>query len=345
MKKSILVVDDEELDRELLRQVFESDYNMIMASNGKEALAQLAKHSGQIVIILMDLAMPVLNGYQVLQVLRTSESYRSIPVAMITAADSQDLAVACYTMGAVSVINKPFSPKIVRKQINNIIDMYQENVHLKENLTYKLQKINSYYSNLVDAISSIAEFRGYGSGNHMRNIKAFTKILGQTYMKLFPESKLTPEKIELIALASSTHDIGKIAIPDSILLKTDALTSDETEILKSHTTKGCEILAHLSPNSELFQVSYDICRFHHERFDGNGYPDGLSGDKIPLSAQLVSIAHAYASLIEDQVDKKHVNRGTAFKMIMGNKGEFSPNLLKCFEQSRESIEAFLDSEQ
>lgn len=345
MKKSILVVDDEELDRELLRQVFESDYNMIMATNGKEALAQLAKHSGQIVIILMDLAMPVLNGYQVLQVLRTSESYRSIPVAMITAADSQDLAVACYTMGAVSVINKPFSPKIVRKQINNIIDMYQENVLLKENLTNKLQKINSYYSNLVDAISSIAEFRGYGSGSHMRNIKAFTKILGQTYMRLFPESKLTPEKIELISLASSTHDIGKIAIPDSILLKTDALTPDEKEILKSHTTKGCEILAHLTPNNELFQVSYDICRFHHERYDGNGYPDGLSGDKIPLSAQLVSIAHSYVSLIEDQVDKKHVSRGTAFTMIMGSKGEFSPKLLKCLEQSRESMEAFLDSEQ
>ncbi len=343
MKKSILVVDDEELERELLRQIFEGDYHVILAANGKEALIQLSKHYDEIVIILLDLSMPVLNGYQLLQVLHASEAYRKIPVAMVTAADSQELEIACYTMGAVSVINKPFSTKVIRNQIDNIIEMYESSRKIKETLTEQLRKSNMFFGGLIDAVSSIAEFRVYESGVHVNRIRGLTKILAEEYMKKFPEAGLTADKIDMIVQASAVHDIGKIAIPDSILLKPGPLNDEEWQIMMSHTTKGCEVLSLIAgQDDEHFKTYYDICRSHHERYDGNGYPDGLAGDNIPLSAQLVSIAHTYDSLISERVYKKATDKNIAYKMIIGGKcGAFSPKLLQCFEHSKRAIETFV----
>lgn len=345
MKKSILVVDDEELERELIRQIFEADYNVIMASNGKDALIQLSRHYNEIVIILLDLSMPVLNGYQVLQVLNASELYRSIPVAMITATDSQDLAVACYAMGVVSVINKPISVKVVRKQINNIIDIYENSKQTEKNLTNRLARMNYFYGNLVEAICSIAEFRAYESGTHVKRMKALTKIVAEEYMNMYPESGLTHEKIEVLVQAAAIHDIGKIAIPDGILFKTSTLTKEEEQVLMSHTTKGCEIISTFADQGdESFKISYDVCRYHHERYDGNGYPDGLAGDSIPLSAQIVSIVHEYENLISERIYKQAYDKKTAFdKIISGKCGSFSPNLLHCFQHAKSKIEALTNA--
>ncbi len=227
MKKSILIVDDSEMERDLLYQMFQNDYEVLVAKDGKEAIIQLNKNYKNIVIILLDLMMPVLNGYQVLQVLKASPVFKDIPVAMVTANADLSIETACYTMGAMSVIHKPFVAKVVRKQVDNIIEMYEHSLKLKLTINEQLEKLNTYYNTLTDVISNLVEFRDSGSGTHINRVKVMTKIMAESYMELFPETKLTKDDIDTIVRASAIHDIGKIFIPDSILLKPTALTEEE----------------------------------------------------------------------------------------------------------------------
>ena len=199
---------------------------------------------------------------------------------------------------------------------------------------------------LIDVVSNIVEFRDLESGEHVKRVKGLTRIMAEAYMELFPDSGLTQEKINVIVRASALHDIGKIAIPDGILLKPGKLSSEEFEIMKSHTTKGCKILKLLDmvQDNEQLQASYDICLYHHERYDGKGYPEGLKGDDIPLSAQLVSVVDVYDALVSERVYKKALDKDTAYHMIMDGKcGNFAPKLLKCMEYARTRIEGFADS--
>lgn len=346
MKKSILVVDDEELELELLRQIFESDYNVILASNGKEAITQLNKHYQDIVLILLDLVMPIINGYQVMQVLKASDAFKDIPIAMVTSNADQLSEISCYTMGAMAVIHKPFVAQIVHRQVNNIIDMYQSNLRLERSLNMQLTKLNNFYDHLTDGICNLVEFRDLESQTHTKRVKGLTKIMAETYQQLFPETGLFQEDIENIVHASAIHDIGKIAIPDNILLKPGTLTDEERQVMMTHTIKGCELLnlfVDIQEN-ELFRISYEICRYHHERYDGNGYPDKLSGNEIPLSAQLVSIVDVYDALISPRVYKEPFDKTTAYQMIMdGECGIFAPKILKSFQSAKNKIEKFADS--
>lgn len=352
MRKSILIADDEELSRELLKQMFEDDYNIILAKDGKEAIYELSRHVNDIAAVLLDLVMPVLNGYQVLQVLNAKRILDRIPVALITAQADPQVEVSCYTLGASAVISKPFVAQVVMTRVNNIIEMYNNAEMLKETIQHQQEeldiqkhKLDLFYEKLLDAMSNIVEFRNVESGTHIKRVKGLTKIMAQTYMTLFPESGLTQQKIDIIVRSSVTHDIGKIAIPDGILLKQGRLTEDERQIMMSHTTKGCECLNSLIDvqDSEQFSVSYDICRHHHERYNGKGYPDGLKGEAIPLSAQLVSIVDVYDALVSERVYKKPFDREKAYQMILdGECGAFSPKILYCFEKSKKAIEEFID---
>ncbi len=345
MKKTILIVDDAEMERDLLYQMFQNDYNVVMAKDGKEAITQLNKYYRDVVVVLLDLIMPVLNGYQVLQVLKASPVFKDIPVAMVTSNSDQAIETACYTMGAMSVIHKPFVAKVVRKQVDNIIDMYEHSLELKLTLNEQLEKLNTYYNNLTDAISNLVEFRDMGSGMHIKRVKIMTQIMAETYMDLFPEANLSQEDIDVIVRASAIHDIGKIFIPDTILMKPTALTEEERQVMMSHTTKGCEILDLLSDiqDQKQCQVSYDVCRHHHERYDGNGYPDGLIGDEIPLSAQLVSIVDVYDALVSKRVYKQPYSKKQAYQMIInGECGTFSPKIIQAFQHALLKIESFSD---
>lgn len=346
MRGTILIVDDDEMELALLNQIFEGEYNIMMARNGKDAIVQLNAHYNEVVIILLDLLMPVLNGYQVLQVLKSSDVFRDIPVAVITANTDQALEVSCYNMGAMAVIHKPFVAQVVRQQISNIVETYQCSLELKMDLNAQLTKLNAFNEHLIDAISNLVEFRDLESGAHIKRVKGLTRILAEEYALSYPDSGLTPESIDTIVRAAAIHDIGKIAIPDSILLKPGRLTEDERQVMMSHTTKGCEILSLLSSLQDLdqMQVSYDICRHHHERHDGNGYPDGLKGDEIPLSAQLVSVADVYDALTSDRVYKRAYSKEVSYNMILkGECGTFSPNLLSCLKNSKTKLEQFSDS--
>lgn len=346
MRNTILVVDDEELQIELLRQIFENDYNIVTAKDGKEAIFQLNKYYKEVVIMLLDLSMPVLNGYQVLQVLKSSPVFKDVPIAMVTASMETSLEISCYSMGAVAVIHKPFAAQNVRKQIDNIVEMYQNSLQLKMTLNEQTEKLNMFYENLTDTISNLVEFRDLESGTHIKRVKEFTRLMAEAYAELYPDEGLTNEDIITISRASAMHDIGKIAIPDSILLKPGALTDEERQVMMSHTTKGCDILGCLKgvQDTEHLKVCYDICRYHHERYDGNGYPDKLKGDAIPLSAQLVSIVDVYDALVSNRVYKRAYSKQVAYNMIMeGECGVFSPKILNSFKRARKKIEKFSDS--
>lgn len=352
MRNSILIVDDDELNREMLKLIFEKEYEVIVAGDGKEAITLLVKHMNEIAVILLDLIMPVLNGYQVLKVLSSKKILDKIPVVLITSQNDEQTEFACYSLGASAVISKPFVPLTVRQRVNNLIEMYR-NADDLEGIVKKQQKelkeqgkrIEIFNDNLIDVISNIVEFRDLESGQHVKRVKGLTGIMAEACMELFPEFGLTKEKIDMIVRASALHDIGKISISDSILLKPGRLTADERKIMMSHTTKGCDILKLLDimQDDEQYQYSYDIVRHHHERYDGKGYPDGLKGDDIPLSAQLVSIVDVYDALVSERVYKSPFDKDTAYSMIInGECGVFGDKILKCFEYARQEIEAFSD---
>ena len=352
MRRTILVVDDEELNRELLRQMFESDrYNVITAQDGREAMLKLNTYADDIVIVLLDLMMPVVDGHQVLKAMNEEGILDKIPAVMITADTDQRTELSCYELGASAVINKPFVAQIVRKRVINLIENSQNKGRLEDILRYQSAKLseqqaklNEYYDNLLESIINIVEFRDLESGEHIQRVKGMTRIIAEAYMKLFPESGLTKEQMNVIVRASVVHDVGKIAVPDNVLLKPGRLTDEEREIMNSHTTKGCEILDKTNMvHDELFKASYEIVRHHHERHDGKGYPDKLKGDEIPLSARLVSIVDVYDALVSERVYKKPFDKPTAYQMIVDGKcGQFSPELLKCLEYARGQIEAFAD---
>ncbi len=353
MRDTILIVDDEELNRELLRQIFEDQYEILMAKDGKEAIEALDNNADRIAVILLDLIMPVVSGYQVLQVLSARGVVSKIPVVLITANTNVQVAISCYTLGASDFINKPFVSQVVKKRIINTIEMYQNKETLEElvkdkNDELKMQhkRLERFYDKLMDVVSNIVEFRDLESGEHVKRVKGLTKIMAQAYMNLYPEAGLTEEKINTIVRASAIHDLGKISIPDGILLKPGRLTDEERQIMQTHTTKGCEILKLLGDvqDEEQFNASYEICRHHHERYDGKGYPDGLKEDEIPLSAQLVSVVDVYDALVCERVYKKPFDKETAYHMIInGDCGVFSPKLLRCLEASKEAMELFADT--
>lgn len=351
MRKSILIVDDEEMNRDLLKQMFEKDYNILLAEDGNQALELLGAHMDDIVIILLDLIMPVVSGYQVLDILKKQGIIDRIPVALITAQSDEQTELYCYTLGASAVIPKPFKENTVMQRVIHLIKTYQsadELAHKVERQRARLReqerKMELFNENLIDVVSNIVEFRNLESGEHVKRVKRLTRIMAETYMELYPDAGLTTAAINVIVRASALHDIGKIAISDRILLKPgpERLTDEEFEIMKTHTTKGCEILKLMDivQDNEQLQASYDICRHHHERYDGKGYPDHLVGEAIPLSAQLVSVADVYDALVSDRVYKKAFDKETAFQMIIDGKcGAFSPKMMECFKRARTRMEA------
>jgi putative two-component system response regulator len=352
MRDTILIVDDEELNRELLCQMFEGKYKLLTAADGREGIMLLGKHINEIAVILLDIVMPVVNGYQVLQVLHSRDIISRIPVVLITAQDDDQTELQCYQMGASALISKPFKAQTVIKRVDDIINMHQ-NVEVlqqqvktqEDQLLEQQKKLEDFNERLLDVISNVVEFRDVESGEHIKRVKGLTRIMAKTYQAMYPEEHITDATIDIITKASAMHDIGKISIPDHILLKPGRLTDDEKQVMMSHTTKGCEILNMLASfqDEEQFKAAYDICRYHHERYDGSGYPDKLKGDQIPLSAQLVSVADVYDALVSDRVYKKAYDKDTAYEMIVTGKcGQFSPKMMACFEKARKAIESLAE---
>ena len=350
-RTTILISDDDEENRNYLKSLFQEDYTVAVTENGRQAMEFLMQNHQDVAILLLDVHMPVVDGRALLKVLKVKKVTDRIPIVMMTTTLDSDLVKECYDNGAVDFILKPFTPEIVVGRVKNTISLYHSSAQLKSIISQqtaqikeKNQELKAFNDRLMEVMSSIVEFRNLESNAHIKKIKGISRILAQAMIKLYGrEYRLTPEKVEIIESASALHDIGMIAIPDAILLKPGKLTPDEFEVVKSHTTRGCEILEQIRElqNKDYIEVSYNICRHHHEKYDGSGYPDHLAGDAIPIEAQIVSIADVYDSLISDRSYRDAFDMDKAYSMIVGgDAGVFSDKILECFKRSRLLIEAF-----
>ncbi len=356
MRNKILIVDDQEMNREILTEILKNEYSIMEADGGRKAISMIQKHQSEIAVVLLDLVMPEVDGYAVLEVMKNQAWLKTIPVLVITAESKASVESRCFEMGVSDFIKKPFDNAIIRNRVKNIVDLFTYKNHLEEKVEkqtetlkkqYKLlvmqaEKLKESNTKIIDILGTVVECRNLESGEHIKRVKDFTRILAEQMMNDYPEYELTQDKIDIIVSASSLHDIGKIAIPDNILLKPGKLTKDEYEYMKSHTTRGCEVLNNIQDvwDETYSKVSYDICRHHHERYDGKGYPDGLAGEEIPISAQLVSLADVYDALVSERVYKSAYSDDEAFHMIVsGECGIFSPKLLECFRKTKKKFEA------
>ncbi|MCI8372675.1 MAG: response regulator [Lachnospiraceae bacterium] len=343
-KQHILIVDDEEVNRKILVEMFRDDweqYELIEAANGQEAIAQIENEDNrELVLVMLDLVMPVMDGFQVLEYMKERGLSEKIPVIMITSEDVLDSEFQAYSLGVADVMHKPFYPHIVKRRSKNIIELYQNKHEMERRLKAQEKAIRAQEKEIrksseymLEALSSIVEFRSAETGEHTRRIKYFTRIMLKYLMQYFPKYGITETQMDEICRASALHDIGKIGIPDAILLKPGRLTEEEFEIMKTHTTIGCDILeqSYKDKSSEFYQYSYNIVRHHHERWDGRGYPDHLVGDEIPICAQVVAVADVYDALVSPRVYKSAFANNIAYDMIMnGECGQFSPDVLECF---------------
>lgn len=357
-RDTILIFEDNTIDRAILVELFQADYKILEAANGKEGLALLNSHFASIAIVLLDNLMPVMDGFTVLEHLKDKNILNKIPFVMITSEQSPELEKKGYEYGIVSYLKKPYQPDLVKQVVRNASGWFQYKMQLelmvkKQNINIQKQnsmlrqqtrKLNQVNEILIDSLSNIMEFRNMEPKQHIKRIREYSLCLGGSVMKLFPEYELTEEKLVQIGWASSLHDIGKIAIPDSIILKPGKLTADEFELIKSHTTKGAEIIQQrLRLNDRaIFEYAYDIARHHHEKYDGKGYPDGLKGDEISIAAQIVSLVDVYDALTSKRVYKAAYEPDKAYQMIInGHSGTFSPKLLKAFTEVKSEFEHLL----
>lgn len=343
----ILIADDAEVNRSILSLIFAEQYEVIEARDGEETLEMIETHRDKLAVIFLDLVMPKATGLDVLKFMSLKGYIDIIPVIMITGESTDETDEKAYEYGASDIIYKPFAPKVVMRRTKNIVELFESRRNIEMELQKRtkelvasqeeLEKSNAF---LINALSSVVEFRSLESGEHIERVKCFTAILTKYLMANFPEYGITKDDAKLIVNASALHDIGKIAIPDNILLKPGKLTPFEFEEMKKHTVYGCEILDHFKQSDNVFyRYCYEICRYHHERYDGNGYPDKLAGEDIPIWAQIVSIVDVYDALVSPRVYKTPYAFNEAIRMIFeGECGVFSQKILDCFDLAKEEIQ-------
>ncbi|MDE7230982.1 MAG: response regulator [Oscillospiraceae bacterium] len=338
--EKILIVDDAEINRELLTEMLGGDYNILEASNGKEALTVLQDIGPEISLVLLDMVMPEMDGLELLEIMGKNGMLTDIPVIMISADDSQETTHRAYELGVTEFIRRPYDSLVVRRRCQNIISLYSKQkklVGLFADQFYEREK-NSRL--LIDILAHIVEFRNNECATHVINVQSYSEILLKEIVNQTDKYGLTEKDCMLIASVSALHDIGKISIPDEVLNKPGRLTDEEFKIMKSHSAVGSQMLADLPFHREepLVKLAYSITRWHHERWDGRGYPDGLAGDDIPIAAQVVSLADVYDALTAERCYKKAFSHETAIEMILkGECGQFNPLLLKCLEIRSEEM--------
>lgn len=346
-EKKLVIVDDAEINRAILIEAFMDEYPYVEAENGLQAWEIISSSPNDIAAVLLDLVMPVMDGIEVLKRMVDSGLIEQIPVFLVTSETQDETVVKAFKMGVVDIIGKPFTPLFIKKRLGNIIELYYRRRFLQETVRQQTEKIEMQAKELqetnsaiIETLSTAIEFRDSDSGEHVKRIKWLTESLLSEIMESHPEFGLTPSQIQLISEASVMHDVGKIAIPDEILNKPGRFTVEEFEKMKLHTIKGCDILNSVDKlkNSDIYSYAYDICRHHHERWDGKGYPDKLIGNEITIWAQIVAIADVYDALVTERVYKKAYSHEVAVKMIQdGECGQFNPILMECFEKAADDI--------
>lgn len=339
-KKKILIADDSELNRSLLSDMLADTFDIIEAENGMEAMAVLHEQELEICMLLLDIVMPVMDGFEVLAAMNKSGLIKSIPVIMISAETNFTYVDRSYALGAADYISRPFDERTVRHRVISTIMLSSKQKELSQMLALQIYEKEKDNRLMIEILSNLMEFRNGESGMHVLHIHTITKLILETLINKTDKYSISQSDINLIANASALHDIGKIAIPTEILNKPGKLTDEEFAIMKTHSAEGVKVLSDipLRENEPLIQVGYQICRWHHERYDGRGYPDGLKGEEIPIAAQVVALADVYDALTSKRVYKDAFSHEKAVDMIInGECGAFNPLLLECLTDVAETL--------
>ncbi len=339
-KLNVLIVDDSRLNREILSSMLGDQFSIMEASSGEDCLELLKQYGTGISIVLLDILMPGMSGFDVLRYMNSDHWIDDIPVIMISSDYTAESVREAYDLGVTDYIRRPFDSKIVFHRVFNTIKLYSKQRRLVHLVTDQINEKEKNNDMMISILSHIVEFRNGESGMHVVHIRMLTEMLLEQLVKRTDRYALDNNTRMLITTGSALHDIGKIGIDDKILNKPGRLTPEEFEEMKKHTIIGAEMLKSLGryQNEPLIKTAHEICRWHHERYDGRGYPDGLRGDEIPISAQVVSIADVYDALVSERVYKKALSHETAIKMINnGECGMFNPILLDCMMSIQEEI--------
>ena len=340
-KPLVLVVDDSDMNRFLLSQILLDDYNVIEACDGVEATQIIQDHFKELSIVLLDIVMPRMDGFGVLEFMNANDLIQDLPVIMISSMDEDSAIRRCYELGISDYVRRPFSADVVGKRVYNIVRLYQRQRNLQREIREQIEEREKNSRVVTSIISHVVENRNGESGPHVIHVEQITEIILNRLTELTDMYKLSKEDKKQISLASALHDIGKIGIDEKILNKPGKLTEEEYEIMKTHTTIGA-IMIHqvqMEEDDTLIQFAYEICRWHHEKWDGRGYPDGLKRNYIPISAQVVSIADVYDALVSERVYKKAYSHEKAIEMIInGECGEFNPLLIQCLKDCSDRIQ-------
>ena len=344
-KQKILIADDSEMNRALLVEILKDDFEIAEVENGAQALAALQKNPGEFSLLLLDIVMPEMDGFEVLTYMQQCHWLEDTPVIMISSESSPAYINKAFDLGATDYISRPFDVFVVRRRVSNTMLLSERQKRMMDfamEQIYEKEKSNKL---MISILSHIVEFRNGESGLHVMHINIITGMLLQCLIKKTDRYQLSKTDISLITTASALHDIGKISVPDEILNKPGRLTAEEFEIMKGHSMTGARMLDGLPEeqrNTPLVRVAYQICRWHHERYDGGGYPDGLKGEEIPISAQVVSLADVYDALTSERCYKKAIPHEQAIQMILGGQcGAFNPLLLECLKEISKNLKSEL----
>lgn len=356
MENRILIVDENDLRRDTLSNIFSDEYRIDQAVDEKQAMDILMKIQNDMTVVLIDMIGTTDIGFALMNAISNSPLKGKNPIIVVCNPTSAEMEERLLAYGISECIRQPFNERLMRLKVGNVVKLFRYQNELEEKIRHQTRRLEMQNTMLkteadflqksnikiIDLLGAMAEYRNQESGEHIHRIKEYTRIMAEEMMRSYPEKNLTQDQINIIVSASPLHDIGKIAITDTILLKPGKLTEREFDYVKSHTIYGCEILENLKDawSKEYGRVSMDICRHHHERYDGSGYPDGMKGDEIPLSAQIVALADVYDALVHERVYKEAIPKDEAYGMIVnGECGAFSEELIQCLTNCRDKMEA------
>lgn len=345
-RQQILIVDDSEMNRAILTEILKKDYRILEAENGEECIRILEQYGTDISLVLLDLVMLKMDGFEVLSVMNRRQWIEDIPVIMISSEDSSQFIQKAYEYGVSDYIARPFDARVVYQRVFNTIKLYAKQRRLLNLVTAQVYEKERSNRIMLAILSQIVEFRNGESGLHVIHINVVTELLLEHLMSRSDRYYMSWAEQQLVVTASALHDIGKIGIDEKILNKPGSLTKEEFEIMKTHTLIGASMLERMKvyQDEAMVQIAHDICRWHHERYDGKGYPDGLRGDEIPISAQVVALADVYDALTSERVYKKAYTHEEAIQMILnGECGAFNPVLLQCLEEVQDRIKREIEA--
>jgi len=329
----ILIVDDIDINRMILKEILQDDYEVIEAESGGEAFKILYEDEILPTVVLLDIFMPDIDGFQVLERIKLNERTRNIPVLFITAADSDETESRGLKSGAADYVTKPFNHDVVRARVDNHINLARYRHRLEQLVEKKAAEVTRTYEQTLEVLATIIEYRNLESGEHIRRTTLLTEIIIAKMLEsdVF-RTALMAENIHSMVKASALHDIGKIGISDSILLKPAKLTSEEFDVIKTHTSIGKQIIDSIAmtlPDQDMYlKYAEEICHYHHERWDGRGYPIGLKAEEIPLSSRIISVVDVYDALVSPRCYKGAYPHEVSLEIIMQGRGtQFDPNIV------------------